>query len=487
MMDLVRISSLTSGKQHGDNVMVSGLVNDTRKECGHKLYVAIQGPNFDGHQYIDSAKEGGAVAALIEKNAHATVPCVQVNDSVLAMAKIASAWRRDFTIPVLGITGSAGKTTLKELAGAVLSQSRSGLITEGNLNNEIGVPLTLTRLCDDHEFAVIEMGMNHAGEIRRLSKMTAPTVAVINNAAPAHLDDLGSVEAVAKAKGEIIEGLDDDGTLVLNADDEFFTLWKKMAGSRRVVSFGLTKTADVFASYEPTVKGSTITVNGCYGEFIIELSVPGEHNVRNALAVVAATMQMGCSIKDVQKGFKQYRPISNRGGVHQFEKGLLIDDTYNANPVSMQAAFDVLKIKVEQTRQHSQSVHVSVVLGGMAELGSQTKKLHEQIGSEAMSFVDSFYCCGENQKHYLEGARKVMQTEASNNAKERNKVALGFADANALIEALKQELLSQDENVFNLILVKGSRSAGMEHVVKSLLRYAPLNINEQSIDKTESS
>ncbi len=485
MMDLARISSLTSGKHLGDNVMVSGLVNDTRKECGHKLYVAIKGPNFDGHQYVDAAKENGAVAALIEKNVHVTVPCVQVDNSVLAMASIASAWRRDFDIPILGITGSAGKTTLKELAGSVLSQSRVGLITEGNLNNEIGVPLTLTRLGDMHEFAVIEMGMNHAGEIQRLSKMTAPTVAIINNAAPAHLDDLGSIEAVAQAKGEIIEGLDDNGVIVLNADDDFFDLWQRMAGSKEVVSFGLTDTADVFASYTSTVNGSTMAVKGRFGEFIVELPIQGEHNVRNALAVIAATMHMGCSIKDVQQGLKQYQPLANRGGVHCFDNFLLIDDTYNANPVSMQAAFDVLKIKAAQASQDAKSVHVSVVLGDMSELGDQVIRLHEQVGIEAALVADSFYCCGKNQQYYLQGVGKIETL--NNEMKLGSKVALGFSDTGDLIEKLKQRLLLQDENIFNLVLVKGSRSAGMEKVVKKLIQYVSSGVSQQPIDETEGS
>ena len=455
MMDLMRISSLTGGIHNSDNPMVMGLVNDTRKDNQKKLYVAIEGPNFDGHQYIEDAYAKGAVAALVQKPINTAVPNVQVKDSIQAMGEIAAAWRKDFDIPVLAITGSAGKTTLKELAGSILSQSRTGIITEGNLNNEIGVPLTLTRMNSEHEFAVIEMGMNHAGEIDYLSNMTSPTVAIINNAAPAHLDELGSVEAVAKAKGEIINGLDDDGVLIVNADDEFCSLWRSLAGNKRVVSFGLSEGADISADYDMSGSGSMLQVKGKYGHYSVELAITGEHNIRNSLAVMAATIEMGCSIEDVQQGLKQYQPIANRGGSYYFESGLVIDDTYNANPASMQAAFDVLALQLAQETEKHTAVKVTVILGSMAELGQLSADLHTQVGSSAKTIADVFYCCGNHQQDYCQGFGEKAQ---------------GFDDIEPLIEDVQKMLKNNcSKGYFDLILVKGSRSAGMERVVKTIM------------------
>lgn len=471
MMDLMRINSLTGGTHNGGNPIVMGLVNDTRKDCQQKLYVAIEGPNFDGHQYIEDAHAKGAVAALTQKTMNTEVPNVLVDDSILAMGEIAAAWRKDFDMPLLAITGSAGKTTLKELAGSVLSQSRKGIITEGNLNNEIGVPLTLTRINSEHEFAVIEMGMNHAGEIDYLSKMASPTVAIINNAAPAHLDELGSVEAVAKAKGEIINGLSSEGILIVNADDEFCPLWKSLAANKAIVSFGLSEGADISANYEMADSGAIVHVKGKYGEFSAELSIIGEHNIRNALAVIAATIEMGCSIEDVQKGLKQYQPIANRGGSHYFENGLIIDDTYNANPASMQAAFDVLALQSAQANKNHQLVRTTVILGSMAELGQLSVDLHKQVGLSAKSIADDFYCCGQHQQDYCRGYGDKAQ---------------GFDDVESLIDGVKATLENnQSKDQFDLILVKGSRSAGMERVVKELRDTFQVGISDDASSNHE--
>ena len=457
MMDMVRISQITNGRQFGSNSIIRGLVNDTRKDCVDKLYVAIAGPNFDGHQFIEKAKQNGANGALIEQDSSFEVPAVKVGNSVEAMGQIAAAWREDFDIPVLGITGSAGKTTLKEMAGSILSISRSGIITEGNLNNQIGVPLTLTRISSDDEFAVIEMGMSNKGEIAYLSDMVKPTVAIINNAAPAHLDDLGSVEAVARAKGEIVEGLASDGVLIINADDQYCSLWQSLAGSKRVITFGLNVDADISAQYVPSATGSEITVGGEYGEFSVSLNLPGKHNVRNALAVIAATLEMGCSLADVRQGLSIYQPLSNRGGTHQFPELMLVDDTYNANPVSMLAAFDVLSLQADQFRENDRSVKVILVLGDMGELGQRAEELHQHVGQGANDVADVLYCCGQFQAQYQQGF-------------------VGKADNHVNFEAMMEALLFDIEsaisqNVFPLVLVKGSRMSGMERVVEAIIAH----------------
>jgi UDP-N-acetylmuramoyl-tripeptide--D-alanyl-D-alanine ligase len=463
-MDLSRISEITEGQLIGVGIVdapnIVGLSNDTRKDCEQRLYVAIEGPNFDGHNYIAKAQNAGASAVLVEKFVDVDLPRVQVNNAVQAMGKIAAEWRKDFDIPILAITGSAGKTTLKELSGSVLSQSRKGIITKGNLNNEIGVPLTLTRLSKGDEFAVIEMGMNHAGEIDYLSRMTSPDIAIINNAAAAHLDDLGSIEAVANAKGEIVSGLKEDGILILNADDEYANLWRKLAGSRRTVSFGLSEAADVYASYESTVNGTEMSVAGCYGEIQIQLPLHGEHNVRNALAVIAATHEMGCSKLDIKIGLEVYEPLLNRGGSSEFDGLKLIDDTYNANPVSMKAAIDVVSIESKLARSQGKKVSVYLVFGDMGELGGQQSALHEQVGRAAIGVAQHFYCCGNHSDDYLRGYR--FNNESGK--------GLDFQTVEPLTEHLSQQLSSRNKDELSIVLVKGSRFTGMERVVHSLVQ-----------------
>ena len=463
MMDMVRISQITNGQQFGANSAIRGLVNDSRKDCVDKLYVAIAGPNFDGHQFIETAKQNGASGALVEQKSTFEIPAVRVDNSVKAMGQIAAAWRADFDIPVLGVTGSAGKTTLKEMAGSILSVSRSGVITEGNLNNQIGVPLTLTRISADDEFAVIEMGMNHAGEIAYLSEIAKPTVAIINNAAPAHLDELGSVEAVAYAKGEIIEGLADDGVLIINSDDQYCALWQSLAENKRVVTFGLTNDADIFAQFVSSSSGSKITVDGKYGQFSVNLNLPGEHNVRNALAVMAATFEMGCSLADIQQGLNSYQPLSNRGGMYQLSELLLIDDTYNANPVSMLAAFNVLSLQADEFRTKDRSIKVVLVLGDMGELGQRAENLHQHVGHGANCIADVLYCCGQFQAQYQQGFIGKTQSYTRFDAM----LAALLADINSTIS----------QNIYPLILVKGSRSAGMERVVKTIINAYEHNKN----------
>ena len=468
MMSLDRISAITEGmiiaQESVLGMTVKGIANDTRKDCHDKLYVAIQGVNFDGHNYISTAQQAGAVAALVNREAqqskestHFDIPQIQVSDTIKAMGKIASVWRKDFDIPVLAITGSAGKTTLKELTGCILSQHRKGIVTQGNLNNEVGVPLTLTRLTKEDQFAVIEMGMNHAGEIDYLSNMTAPNVAIINNAAHAHLDDLGSVEAVAYAKGEIINGLVDDGVLIFNGDDEYASLWQKLAKQKRTVSFGLSKLADIFADYETTETGSKIFVKGCYGELRINLPLQGEHNVRNALAAIAACFEMGCSKGEIKSGLANYKPLDNRGGSIAFEGLKIINDTYNANPASMKAAIDILAIQAKNAESQGKKVNLFLVLGDMGELGDQQVILHEYVGSLAKGIVDYFYCCGNHATDYMRGFGVNHQN------------GVVFQNIQTLSEELVEKLASRNKKELSIVLVKGSRFTAMERVVDYLI------------------
>jgi len=431
--------------------------NDTRKDCVGKVYVAIAGPNFDGHSYLQKAEKAGAIAALVDSNQSYTVslPLIKTADSVKAMGLVAAEWRKKSTLSLLGITGSVGKTTLKEMSENILSISKKGIATIGNLNNNIGVPLTLSRITTEHEYAVVEMGMSDFGEIRYLSNMAKPDVVIINNAAPAHLESLGTVEGVANAKSEIIEGLSENGVAVLNADDIYFDLWKSKAEGKRVISFGLDDSSDISASYKVENNASVMQVTGAAGNFEVNLPVLGEHNVRNALAVIAATSQMGCSVKDITKGLESYTPLQSRGGERSLGNTLFIDDTYNANPASMRASIKTLELRVKMLRSQGKSVKAYIVLGDMGELGDNAERMHHEIGTR--SNVDYLLCSGQFGHAYVSGFKQSKSTTDS---------GMNFKNKNELVEKLVK-LLTENSGVDQqLVLVKGSRSSEMEDVIK---------------------
>ena len=291
---------------HGEDVHFTGVSTDSRSVKQGDLFVALIGENFDGHDYIDSAVEKGAVAAMIaahndNQRVATKIPTIQVEDTRIGLGRLAAYWRGRFEIPLVAVTGSNGKTTVKDMVASILCESinnspdineRSArvLATEGNLNNDIGVPQMLFRLREQHRYAVIEMGMNHMGEIAYLTQLAKPTVAVITNAGEAHIEGLGSIEKVARAKGEIFEGLDQQGVAVINADDTYAPLWEELAGNRCVVEFGLNKNAQINAEYQSEGLHSKITAKFPSGCEQIELKVPGKHNVTNALAAAAAAV-----------------------------------------------------------------------------------------------------------------------------------------------------------------------------------------------------
>lgn len=437
--------------------LAMGLCNDTREDCKGKVYVAITGPNFDGHHYLKKAEQAGAIAVVVESDSvdSMSIPVIKVENSIEAMGLIAAKWRKNSSALVLGITGSVGKTSLKEMASSVFSGSVKGIATVGNLNNEIGVPLTLSRLCAEDEYAVIEMGMSGFGEIRYLSQITQPNVVVINNAAPAHLEGLGTVEGVANAKAEIIEGLNDEGVVVLNADDTYFELWKSKSEGKRVVSFGLTNSADISASYRTESDSTVMQVVGMAGDFELKLPLLGEHNVRNALAVIAATSQMGSSTTDIKKGLESYTPLSSRGGERKLKNALIINDTYNANPVSMRASIQTLELRAALLRSKGKDVKTYIVLGDMGELGEGANEMHADIGATAE--VDYLLCVGELSQSYILGFSQKVEGSG---------VAMHFQTKEELAKRLGALLKEQAGVYQQLVLVKGSRSARMEEVIE---------------------
>lgn len=419
---------------------------DSRSIKPGDFFVALRGENFDGHEYISSAISQGAVAALVEKEEFASLcPVLVVENSRLALGKLANHWRRKFPVKLAAITGSNGKTTVKEMLASILREmpgesEQSVLSTKGNLNNEIGVPLTLFELTEKNRYAVIEMGMNHPKEISYLTRLAEPDVALVNNAHAAHLEGLKSVEAVANAKGEIFEGLSSEGTAVINADDQFASLWEKLAADKKRLSFGLENQADISATYELNVYESSVKVKNPALSF--KLKVPGMHNVRNSLAALTAAIAMGADSKAIVSGLEKFTGVKGRLQKKSGYNGaVLIDDTYNANPDSVKAAIKVLA--------HGSGKKV-LILGDMGELGEQGEELHKKIGSFAgESGVNSLYTVGKLTLYSVQSFGSAGKH---------------FASIENLVATLKPQL---DANT--TVLIKGSRFMQMEKVVEALM------------------
>ena len=446
MMQLSEAAQATMGQVLGEDIFFTSVGTDSRNIAPEQLFVALHGENFDGHAYVRQAQEKGAAAALISTQQGNISPALLVKDTRLALGSLAGYWRAKFDIPLAAITGSNGKTTVKEMLSCILRAAAGSdeavLATQGNLNNDIGLPLTLLKLRAWHRYAVTEMGMNHAGEIRYLTRLGRPTVALVNNATTAHIGGLGTVEDIANAKGEIFEGLAEDGVAIINADDAFAPLWKTLAAGKQVITFGLVNPADVTATYQLHADGSDVQMNSpqgdvdCNVEF--RLPVPGLHNVRNALAASAAALAMGVDKLDIAKGLAAFGGVNGRlqqkAGLHG---ALVIDDTYNANPASMKAAIDVLA---------AQPGTKIMVMGDMGELGEDAPAMHAEIGRYArQAGLSGFYALGELSRQAAEafgaGAQQADSPEA-------------------VFEALNRQL-----GQGTVVLVKGSRFMRMERVV----------------------
>lgn len=444
MMRLSEAAKATHGMVSGQDVLFTGVSTDSRTIAPGQLFVALRGEHFDGHAYAKQCLEKGAAAVMLDERgaAQGLAPAMVVADTRLALGELAAHWRSKFDIPLAAITGSNGKTTVKEMLSAILRAAKgnaeSVLSTQGNLNNDIGLPLTLFRLTSQHYFAVVEMGMNHEGEISYLTRLAKPTVALVNNATAAHLGGLGSIEAVARAKGEIFEGLAEDGTAIINADDAFAAFWHKLAAPRKVLTFGLRNAADVSADYVLANDSSTLKLRTPQGEIECILPVAGLHNVYNALAATAAALGMGVGLTVIAQGLAAFGGV--KGRLQQkpgFNGALLIDDTYNANPASMKAAIDVLAAR---------DGNRLLVLGDMGELGEDAATMHAEIGRYAkQAGIDALYTLGELSQEMAAGfGTKSRHYEAP--------------------EKLAAELKSHmDKSV--TVLVKGSRFMRMERVV----------------------
>ena len=436
MMRLSEAAGVLHGKLIGEDVAFHAVSTDSRTVQAGDLFVALRGERFDGHAYVAECLQRGAAAALVSQQVAGAGSQLVVADTRVALGKLAAYWRSQFSIPLVAVTGSNGKTTVKEMLAAILRAAAGGdaavLATQGNLNNDIGLPMTLLKLRGQHRYAVAEMGMNHAGEIAYLTRLGKPDVALVNNALPAHLEGLGSVEGVARAKGEIFQGLGAGGTAIINADDAYAPLWRELAAPHRIQTFGLEQTADVSADYQLNADGSEVTLKTPQGSARLHLPAAGLHNVRNALAATAAALAMGVTLVAVVNGLQQF---SGAKGRLQRKSGLqgctVIDDTYNANPASMRAAIDVLAACPGKR---------VLVLGDMGELGADAEQLHAEIGQYARAArLDGLLTLGEMSRAY---------------AGER------YDTPEQLADALRPQL----DNT-TTVLVKGSLFMRMERVV----------------------
>lgn len=445
MMRLSQAAAVVNGQLAGQDREFFAVSTDTRTIKAGDLFIALKGENFDGASFAEKAIAAGAAGVMVNAGAQSNAsPAIHVEDTRIALGLLAAHWRQRFAIPVIAVTGSNGKTTVKEMTAAILcaaSTSDSVLATEGNLNNDIGCPQMMLRLRSVHAYAVLEMGMNHPGEIRYLTRLARPNVALVNNAQSAHIGHMGSVRAIAEAKGEIFEGLGDGGIAVINADDPHADYWRSLNTGRRVLSFGFAPGADVRGEYQPAEFGGTLHVVCAQGSVSIALQVPGEHNARNALAALACALAVEVDLQTAATELARFAGVKGRmQRTPALHGGLFIDDTYNANPDSTRAALAVL------SRMQG---HRYFVLGNMGELGEEAPAMHAQIGLAAREAgVERLFGLGEL-------AREAVRA---------------FGAGGMYYERI-EELLADVENALApdvTVLVKGSRAMRMERVVKSL-------------------
>lgn len=445
-MQISEAAELLQASFHGEDLPFHGCSTDSRTLKAKELFIALRGEKFDGHDYVDKAAALGAGAVLVEGKPDDSIASIVVKNTRHAMGELARNWRAGFSIPLVAITGSNGKTTVKEMLAAILSCKAQVLATKGNLNNDIGVPQTLFSLGDEHRFAVIEMGANHPGEIARLTQIAQPTVAMITMCAPAHLEGFGTIEGVAHAKAEIFGGLKADGVAVINGDDDFADLWLEQSHHANQLTFGLNKKNEITAENIRVEHGkSSFLMLTPVGRIEISLKLAGSHNVMNALAAAACAISLGTPLSDIKQGLETVNAVKGRlqikTGVKQCR---IIDDTYNANPTSLDAA---LKVLGEFPGRHW------LVMGDMGELGNDAKTLHTQAGEKSKAAgVERLFALGELS---------------------RSSVA-AFGDGAEHLDSHEHlaSLLAAEVDSEVTVLIKGSRAMAMEYLVNALMANA---------------
>ncbi len=461
MMSLSRASQMLDGILYGEDDTFNSVSTDTRSMRPGALYFALIGDNFDGHDFIAKAQQAGAVAAVVSKTtfdqskfdqidaanaANFNLPQIQVSDTRKALGRLAAAWRQDFQGAVIGVTGSNGKTTVKEMIAAILAKQGDVLATQGNFNNDIGLPLTLLSMDLTEKFAVIEMGANHHGEIAGLTDITRPDVALITNAGPAHLEGFGSVKGVAEAKGEIYSGLTDKGIAIVNVDDDYADDWLSLCKDRKIIRFAMDKDAEVKGEWQATETGGLLKISTADQQCEIKLLLAGRHNAMNALAATAAAIAVGVSLNNIKNALAEFKPVKGRLNICRTDADVcLIDDTYNANPASLDAGLGVLN---DLPGEHW------LVLGDMGELGDNSESLHFDAGVKVKaSGVNRLLATGQSS---------LFAVKAFGDA------AMHFETQDELIAYLKTNVHSGLN-----ILIKGSRYMKMERVVEALTGDTP--------------
>jgi len=442
MMKLSDIATLFNSEEVIADAEITGVSTDSRTIEQGNLFVALHGENFDGHDYLNVVEEKGAIAVIVDRDVSLSIPVIKVKDTLIALGDMAAWWRQQLQIQVVGLTGSNGKTTVKDMLTSILSEVGNVTSTRGNFNNDIGLPLTMLQIKPEHEYAVIEMGANHAGEIAYLTRITQPDVAILNNAGAAHLEGFGSLQGVAEAKGEIFSGLSENGVAIINIDDRFADYWMSLCDDHKKIFFGLGAAADVTTTTVVENYTGCFVLNAADDEVEVCLNVLGVHNQKNALAASAAAIALGVDVVNIKKGLEKFTGVKGRLQLFRAANdSIVIDDSYNANPTSMRVAIDVL------SQQQKTSV---LVIGDMGELGSDAAELHAEIGEYA------------KEKNI-----NILMTlgELSRNAAERfGENGIAYDEKQALVRDVSKKL---EQGV--AVLVKGSRSMHMEEVVDALV------------------
>lgn len=435
------------GAEDKKAVCVDSITTDSRKAKEGSLFVAIKGARADGHDFILQTAEQGALAALTERELpECPIPYIRVESTLQAVKDIAEYYLKQLEIPVVGITGSVGKTSTKEMIAAVLAQKYNVLKTLGNFNNELGLPLTVFRLREEHEIAVLEMGINHFGEMHRLAKIARPDTCVITNIGYCHLENLIDRDGVLRAKTEIFDYMKPGGTAILNGDDDKLATVKEVHG-RKAVYFGLNPENNIYADeIEPMgLKGISCCIHTAKGSFSVLIPIPGRHMVCNALAGTAVGLQYGLTLGQIKKGIESLQSLSGRFHIIEANGMTIVDDCYNANPMSMKASLDVLKDALGRK---------VAILGDMGELGENEAALHAEVGEHAAhSGIDCLICAGTLSEHMAQAAREA-------NPELR---VIRYAQREQLMEDLK-ELVKPGDTV----LVKASHAMQFEKIVEAL-------------------
>lgn len=443
-MKLSEIAEILHRPFEGHDAEFESISTDTRTLAPGQLFIALSGPNFNANDFVADAAKKGAAAAIVSQPLSVSIPTIKVDDTRIALAHLARHQREEAKIPVIAVTGSCGKTTTRALLASVFGQMGHVLASEGSFNNDIGVPLTLLRLTPNHDYAIVEMGANHPGEIANLTQLVHPNVAIITNAGRAHLEGFGDLDGVACAKGEIFQGLPLDGVAIVNNDDRYADLWRNLVGSRRLVTFAIEHPADVMATDISLNQQSLPRFRLRLPEHEIEINLPlmGKHNVMNALAAAAAAYALDVPINSIKRGLETVAAVKRRLNEYKGYKGAtIIDDSYNANPSSVAAAIDVL------AKRPGDSV---LVFGDMLELGEGADVLHAEIGTKALqSGITRLYCYGNHSRYA---------------AKAFGEHGYHFENQESLLRALC-DYLHKDATV----LIKGSLGMKMNNITAALL------------------